>query len=84
MNANIGAPDLYRHDRCSLTDDYSGKPGDVRRCKHGRIMYCYQSNGGVIGSMGYGAMYSFWREMSPIFDPIRYRKAKRALQGGKP
>lgn len=76
---NIGAPHLYGHARCWQTDDYSGKPGDVKRCEHGRIMYCYQ-RGGVIGRMGHGSMFSFWRPLNPVFEPFRYRKAKRALE----
>lgn len=48
-----------------------GEPGDVRRCIHGRIMLAYE----VMGTIP-----PYWRTLSPIFNPIAYRRARRALR----
>ena len=47
-----------------------GRPGDVRRCEHGRVMLGYEVPGTVP---------PYWMDLSPIFTPIRYRRAIRAL-----
>lgn len=58
--------------------DYSGHgdaktwafPGDVRRCPHGRIQLAYDVPGSVP---------AYWRDLSPVFTPLLYRRARRAL-----
>jgi hypothetical protein len=53
-----------------------GRPGDVKRCQHGRIMVrCEVGPHSRIAGPG----TDYWRELSPIFDPIKYRRARKAL-----
>lgn len=47
-----------------------GRPGDVRRCEHGKIMLGYE----VLG-----VVPPYWRDLSPIFNPILHRRARKAL-----
>jgi hypothetical protein len=47
-----------------------GQPGDVRRCEHGRIMLGFEVP---------GTIPPYWRDLSPIWTPILYRRALNAL-----
>ena len=47
-----------------------GKPGDVRRCDHGRVW--------TFTDESYGLDY--WMRLSPVLSPIRYLRAIRALR----
>jgi hypothetical protein len=76
---SIGAPRLYNHDRCHADDNYKGDVGDVYRCPHGKIMYCFQRGGTLYGSW-FGSMHTFWYTLHPLTTPIKYRRAKRALK----
>jgi hypothetical protein len=53
-----------------------GRPGDVRRCTHGKIQLRTQTS---IHSRAQGPGTDWWRTLSPIFDPILYRRARKAL-----
>lgn len=54
--------------------------GDVRLCPHGRIQVF--SEIGVESSLqGPGTHY--WRDLSPFWNPIDYRRAKAALGAAK-
>ena len=50
--------------------DLWGSAGDVRRCEHGRVMIGYERPGLIPAE---------WADLSPVFDPIKYRRAVRAL-----
>jgi hypothetical protein len=76
---------LRTHEDCSRlttgadgkwTQDWWGQPGDVRRCVHGHLQVRTQvgPNARVAGP---GT--DWWRTLSPIFTPVLYRRAKRAL-----
>ena len=47
-----------------------GRPGDVRRCPHGRIQYGIEARGTVP---------CYWRDLHPVLTPWLYRRARRAL-----
>lgn len=47
------------------------RPGDVRRCDHGRIQIAYE----VIGCTS-----ASFRDLSPVFNPILWRRARAALR----
>lgn len=47
-----------------------GWPGDVRRCVHGKVMIGYE----VMGTVP-----AYWRDLSPVWNPILYRRARNAL-----
>src|SRR5688500_157924 len=49
------------------------REGDVRRCVHGRVMV-------GVDVPGSGGVY--WVDLSPVFNPIRYRRAVKALIDG--
>jgi hypothetical protein len=51
--------------------DLWGRPGDVKRCRHGKVMLGYEVPGLIPAK---------WMTLSPIWTPIRYRRAVRALQ----
>ena len=48
-----------------------GWPGDVRVCVHGVIM---------LGVEVPGSVPAYWRDLSPIWTPVLYRRAKHALR----
>lgn len=50
--------------------------GDVRRCPHGKVQVLTDV-GPYARTAGPGTHW--WRTLSPIFDPITYRRARRAL-----
>lgn len=52
-----------------------GQVGDVMICKHGKIMVRTETSSTRIAGPG----TDWWRTLSPIFNPIEYRRAKRAL-----
>lgn len=52
------------------TDRDWGRPGDVLRCEHGHIMLGYEVP---------GCTSAYWQTLSPVFNPIKYRRARRAL-----
>lgn len=50
--------------------------GDVRRCHHGNIWFCTGNQAGrswIASGM--------WIQLDPLFNPIRYIKARKTLQG---
>ena len=53
-----------------------GLPGDVKRCPHGKLMVRTQT-GPNSRMMGPGT--DWWRTLSPVWNPIEYRRAKAAL-----
>lgn len=55
----------------SRIDDYQSRLGDVRRCEHRIIQVAYEPP---------GLVQAYWRDISPIFNPITYRRARRALE----
>lgn len=61
----------FRNDR-----SFWGLPGDVRRCTHGKIQVRTQTH---LNSRMQGPGTDWWRTLSPIFDPVQYRRAKKAL-----
>jgi hypothetical protein len=54
-----------------------GRPGDLRRCEHGRLQIRTEVGPGS-RSMGPGT--DWWRDLSPIWTPILYRRAMKALK----
>lgn len=75
------APSVREHANCWRLDHsgpmtWWGTPGDVKRCPHGKIMIrCEVGPNSTMAGPG----TDYWRTLSPIFDPIKYRKAKKAL-----
>jgi hypothetical protein len=67
--------DCQRLDR-SGTMTWWGVPGDVKRCPHGKLMVRRQvgPNAPVAGP---GT--DWWQTLSPVFNPIDYRRARKAL-----
>jgi hypothetical protein len=57
-----------------------GRPGDLRKCPHGRLQVRTEVSGRS-RSMGPGT--DWWRDLSPIWTPILYRRALRAWNGDK-
>ena len=53
------------------------RPGDVRRCAHGKIQILTQV---PITAHIQGPGTDYWRTLHPIWDPIKYRRARKALQ----
>jgi hypothetical protein len=53
-----------------------GRPGDVKRCVHGKLMMRRQV-GPRARIAGPGT--DWWQTLSPIFDPILYYRARKAL-----
>lgn len=47
-----------------------GRVGDVRRCEHGVIQIGYEVR---------GTIPPYWRDLHWFWNPVRYRRAKRAL-----
>lgn len=67
---NINTPHDEHEIYCGLGQE-SAHSGDVRRCKHERL----QVNVGFLGSA-----FGIWDDLSPVFNPIRYHRAKKALE----
>lgn len=70
------------HDDCWRQDwplsAYAHRLGDVRRCVHRRVQ--------VLTEVGPNARVAgpgthWWRTLSPIWNPIDYRRATKALAG---
>lgn len=55
---------------------WHGFPGDLKRCPHGKIMVRRQA-GPYARIAGPGTDY--WSTLSPIWHPLRYRRARKAL-----
>lgn len=55
---------------CGFPGQDWNRPGDVRRCRHGRLQVGYE----VLGCTS-----AYWRNLSPIWNPILYRRAVRVL-----
>jgi len=74
MNANITTSRGAHRQWCN----YSGRgdattwafPGDVRRCEHGRVQLAYDVPGSIP---------AYWRDLSPVWNPILRRRAVKAL-----
>jgi len=74
MNANITTGRGMHLRWCN----YSGRgdattwarSGDVRRCEHGRVQLAYDVPGSIP---------AYWRDLSPVGNPILYRRAANAL-----
>jgi hypothetical protein len=58
------------------TDNWHGRPGDVRRCVHGYLQLRTET---PIHSRMQGPGTDWWRTLSAIFTPVLYRRAKKAL-----
>jgi hypothetical protein len=73
-------PDRKHRDCWRL--DYSGngtwwgQPGDVKYCPHGHIMIRKQV---PLNSRVAGPGTDWWDTLHPIFNPIQYRRARKAL-----
>lgn len=67
---NINTPREEHEIYCGIGLE-SAHDGDVRRCKHGRL----QVNIGTPGSA-----FGMWEDLSPLFNPIKFNRAKRALE----
>lgn len=60
-----------KHAKFCLTLGHPGdRDGDVRRCGHGKILI----NEGLLGVVG-----GHWVPLYFVFNPIKYRRAKKAL-----
>lgn len=70
-----------RHAECWRLD-YSGnltwwgQPGDVKICPHGRFMMRMQV---PPNHRMQGPGTDYWQTLSPIFNPIKYQLARKAL-----
>ena len=72
---------ISRHQECWILEDpwlRVYRPGDVRHCPHGRIQELTQV---PITARTQGPGTDYWRDLSPIWDPVRYRRARKALRG---
>lgn len=58
------------------SNGFWGRVGDVRRCVHGKIQIRRQVS---IHSRTAGPGTDWWQTLSPIWDPILYRRARKAL-----
>ena len=70
------------HSDCQRLDHsgpmtWLGTPGDVKRCVHGKLMLRRQVG---IHSRLAGPGTDWWQTLSPVFDPILYRRARKALR----
>lgn len=60
-----------KHNRFCTRPLAKGGYGDVRQCEqHGKIMLAYEAHGTVA---------PYWRTLSPIWTPVLYWRARRAL-----
>jgi hypothetical protein len=53
-----------------------GRPGDVRRCTHGKVQIRTETS---IRSRMQGPGTDWWRTLSPVWNPLEYRRARKAL-----
>ncbi|ALY10539.1 hypothetical protein FDH86_gp004 [Arthrobacter phage Tank] len=67
--------DCWRLDHSGLMT-WLGFPGDVKVCKHGKVMVRMEVGP---NSRIAGPGTDFWQTLSPIFNPIQYRRARKAL-----
>lgn len=58
------------------TDGWWGRAGDVRRCVHGHLQVRTETHP---DSRMQGPGTDWWRTLSPVFTPVLYRRAKKAL-----
>jgi hypothetical protein len=70
-----------RHADCWRLDftrngNWWGQPGDVKRCVHGKLMIRTQV---PPNSRIAGPGTDWWRTLNPVFDPIKYQLARKAL-----
>lgn len=74
IKANIATERMRCADGCSKTkrDVTAGRVGDVRRCEHGRL-WQWGARGGYM---------DIWSRLSWGIEPIKYRRAVRALRSG--
>jgi hypothetical protein len=75
-------PKQQPHSECwrlDWKDPLGTRVGDVRRCEHGHVQLRAQTSP---RSRMQGPGMDYWRTLSPIWDPILYRRARRALNGG--
>lgn len=52
-----------------------GEPGDVRRCEHGRVWLWRGTTEGM-----FFQPLDVWRRISRFGEPVRYRRAVRAIE----
>jgi len=66
----------FRYDRVvgGASHGTIADPSDVRRCAHHRIWICT----GTV-EVGFVAVDA-WQRLSPVWTPVRYRRAARALR----
>lgn len=62
--------------RLYVDEVFASFPGHVRRCVHGKIQLRSQV-GPNAGMQGPGT--DWWRTLSPVFTPVLYRRARKAL-----
>jgi hypothetical protein len=53
-----------------------GRAGDVKVCDHGKLMIRRQV---PLSARTQGPGTDWWQTLFPIFNPIEYRRAKKAL-----
>ncbi|MEV4991225.1 hypothetical protein [Pseudarthrobacter sp. LMD1-1-1.1] len=73
---------ISRHSECWKQENpwlRVHRTGDVRYCPHGRIQVLTQV---PITARTQGPGTDYWRTLSPIWDPIKYRRARKALGRG--
>lgn len=73
--------DRMDHDRHCWRLDYrawQGRPGDVRRCGHGRVQIRTETTSTTVAGPG----TDWWRTLSPVWNFFTYRRAVAALNAG--
>lgn len=78
MSPNI-LPERDIHSRECLGMPFVNEPfawaGDVRRCRHGRLQIAHDVP-------GYGS--ACWSDLSAVFNPVLYHRARKALSHDQP
>jgi hypothetical protein len=64
----------FRYERVGGLHGTLADPSDVRRCGHQRIWICTGTT-----EVGFVAV-DVWEQLSPVWTPVRYRRAVRALR----
>lgn len=74
-------PKTQPHSECwrlDWKDPLGSRVGDVRLCPHGRVQVRTETSP---RSRLQGPGMDWWRTLSPIWNPLTYRRAVRALAG---
>jgi hypothetical protein len=72
---------IDRHSECWKLDhsgvmSWWGQPGDVRLCPHGKVQIRTEVGP---NSRVAGPGTDWWRDLSPFWNPVLYRRARKAL-----